>query len=188
MRNVSLRALIVTPCCAPEVSGSENKRCMNHTTRSGLTPPPAIGQKRVVARLVGGLGNQFFIYAAAVDLADRLGARLELDTQGGFCRDFTYRREYVLDQFAVTAPPAIRRDCFLGLQGRLLRRVMMKTQEMGLVTKRWAFVDETSPAVRYRAASAEPVTEPRKCTDSPTPSRSANSRRLPACGPLPAIR
>jgi hypothetical protein len=50
----------------------------------------------VCARLVGGLGNQMFIYAAARTLAIRSGARLVLDSRSGFKTDDRYRRTFQL--------------------------------------------------------------------------------------------
>lgn len=49
----------------------------------------------VVARLMGGLGNQIFIYAAALEQARRLGVDLEVDTS--FYRIHT-KREYGLKE------------------------------------------------------------------------------------------
>ncbi|MCY6284363.1 hypothetical protein ACIXST_10255 [Bacteroides fragilis] len=39
---------------------------------------------QVVARIIGGLGNQMFIYATARALALRIDADLILDTQSGY--------------------------------------------------------------------------------------------------------
>lgn len=61
---------------------------------------------KVIARLVGGLGNQMFGYAAARRLALINDAELVLDTVTGFKRDTTYRRSYQLDAFAVAGRPA----------------------------------------------------------------------------------
>ena len=54
--------------------------------------------RRVIAHLVGGLGNQLFVYAAAWALAQRAGADLILDVSA-FRRDARYRRTYALDCF-----------------------------------------------------------------------------------------
>lgn len=55
--------------------------------------------KRVVVRLMGGLGNQLFGYAAARRLALKNDAELVLDTVSGFKRDFRYRRTFALQEF-----------------------------------------------------------------------------------------
>jgi glycosyl transferase family 11 len=54
--------------------------------------------QRVIAHLVGGIGNQLFIYAAAWALAQRTGAELILDVSA-FRRDTFYRRTYALAHF-----------------------------------------------------------------------------------------
>jgi hypothetical protein len=105
----------------------------------------------MIARLMGGLGNQLFIYAAALQFARRLNASLALDTVSGFHRDFTYRREYLLDQFSITAPDASRADCFLDPYGRFRRRLMLQADRIGLVGSGWTFIDESSPDVRVAA-------------------------------------
>jgi len=56
--------------------------------------------RRVIAHLVGGLGNQLFVYAAAWALAQRAGADVILDVSA-FRRDARYRRTYALDCFKV---------------------------------------------------------------------------------------
>ena len=108
-------------------------------------------QALLVARLMGGLGNQLFIYAAALQFARKLDSSLVLDTVSGFYRDFTYRREYLLDQFSITAPDASRADCFLGPYGRFLKRLMLGADRIGLVGSRWTFIEESSPVVRVAA-------------------------------------
>lgn len=55
-------------------------------------------QKRVVALLQGGLGNQCFIYAAARALALREGSQIVLDGSY-FCEDRVYRRRFALSPF-----------------------------------------------------------------------------------------
>jgi hypothetical protein len=59
--------------------------------------------KKVVARLVGGLGNQLFIYAAAKGIAVRNQAELVIDNITGFSKDFKYNRSYLLDNFTISA-------------------------------------------------------------------------------------
>jgi len=54
--------------------------------------------QRVIAHLVGGIGNQLFIYAAAWALAQRNGAELILDVSA-FRRDMFFRRTYALVHF-----------------------------------------------------------------------------------------
>ena len=56
--------------------------------------------RRVVARIVGGIGNQLFCYAAARRLALKNSASLVLDVDF-FRSDINYGREYRLDCFAL---------------------------------------------------------------------------------------
>lgn len=54
----------------------------------------------VIIKLIGGLGNQMFQYAASSALAHRLGAELKLDTSS---YDKSLLREYELDVFHINA-------------------------------------------------------------------------------------
>jgi hypothetical protein len=56
--------------------------------------------RRVIAHLIGGIGNQLFIYAAAWAFAQRNGAELILDVSA-FRRDAFYRRTYALACFSL---------------------------------------------------------------------------------------
>lgn len=60
-----------------------------------------MNHKRVISRIVGGLGNQLFCYAAARRLAIVNDAELVLDDTSGFVRDYKYRRQYQLDNFHI---------------------------------------------------------------------------------------
>ncbi|WP_374521558.1 alpha-1,2-fucosyltransferase [Hydrogenophaga sp.] len=56
---------------------------------------------KVVARIIGGIGNQLFIYAAAKRLALANAAEIVLDSVSGFERDHQYRRTFQLDKFNI---------------------------------------------------------------------------------------
>ena len=56
---------------------------------------------QVVARIIGGLGNQMFIYATARALALRIDADLILDTQSGYKNDL-FKRNFLLDLNSAT--------------------------------------------------------------------------------------
>ena len=58
----------------------------------------------VIARLAGGLGNQLFMYAFSKAMAERNRVPLKLDITGGFNRDSTYQRRYLLNRIL---PPRI---------------------------------------------------------------------------------
>lgn len=66
----------------------------------------------VIARIVGGLGNQLFTYAAARRLADANGVPLVLDTNF-FRSDRRYGRSYRLDRYALGAHRVRRSDTLL---------------------------------------------------------------------------
>lgn len=77
----------------------------------------------VVVRLVGGLGNQLFEYAAARRLALKNNVPLKLDTISGFQRD-SFRRHYALSSFYIQEHFAAPADCFLTIGGRVKRKIM----------------------------------------------------------------
>jgi hypothetical protein len=78
--------------------------------RGAAARQESVSVKRVVARIVGGIGNQLFCYAAARRLALVNGAELVLDTMSGFKRDFGYKRTYALDRFHVAGRIATARE------------------------------------------------------------------------------
>ncbi len=61
--------------------------------------------KKVIIRIVGGLGNQLFCYAAACRLARVNNAELVIDDTSGFVHD-PYRRRYQLDHFNIACRKA----------------------------------------------------------------------------------
>lgn len=83
-------------------------------------------EKKIIARIVGGLGNQMFIYAAARRLALMNQAELVLDDVSGFVRDYDYQRHYQLDHFSIPcrkATAAERLEPFSRLRRYLKRRL-----------------------------------------------------------------
>ena len=81
--------------------------------------------RKIVARIVGGLGNQIFIYATARRLALVNDAELVLDNVSGFVRDYDYRRNYQLDHFNIPcrkATAAERLEPFPRVRRYLKRR------------------------------------------------------------------
>jgi len=65
---------------------------------------------KIIARVLGGLGNQLFIYAAARRLSLVSGADLVLDDRSGFVRDYTYQRHYQLGHFNIPCRKATARE------------------------------------------------------------------------------
>lgn len=77
----------------------------------------------IIPRILGGLGNQLFSYAAARRLAVKNNADLALDDVSGFSRDFSYQRCYQLDHFHIPcrrATASERLEPFARLRRRLL--------------------------------------------------------------------
>ena len=56
---------------------------------------------KIVLRVMGGLGNQLFCYAAARRLAVTNNAELVVDDVSGFAFDVVYQRHYQLDHFNI---------------------------------------------------------------------------------------
>jgi Glycosyl transferase family 11 len=75
------------------------RRLLGHESRAPVNV--------VVARLIGGLGNQMFQYAAGRALALRCGASLKLDLSGFAAYP---KRHYELDDFPICAAPASDAD------------------------------------------------------------------------------
>lgn len=80
----------------------------------------------VIARLAGGLGNQMFMYAFNVAMAERNGVPLKLDTVGGFRGDRTYQRKHLLDYLLPPVPPASRWESRRFPLGHTLRKLDRK--------------------------------------------------------------
>lgn len=78
--------------------------------------------KKVIVRLGNGLGNQLFTYAAAYTFAQKNNAELLIDNESGFYK----RNKYELHNFSITAPIAEKEDKFLGLFGKLKRKLLIK--------------------------------------------------------------
>ena len=57
---------------------------------------------KVIPLVVGGLGNQLFIYSTARRLALKNNAELVLDDFSGFSRDYVYERQYQLKHFHIS--------------------------------------------------------------------------------------
>ena len=60
-----------------------------------------MSEKKVIARIFGGLGNQLFIYAAARRLSFKTNSLLVLDINSGFKYDTLYKRNFQLNHFDI---------------------------------------------------------------------------------------
>lgn len=94
---------------------------------------------------MGGLGNQLFIYASALQMSHKLKCPLFLDHKSGFAEDKKYQRVYLLDNFNISAAKALKEDCFLGLKGKIYKLLMFYTNKFNLSNNRWTFVNESQP-------------------------------------------
>ncbi len=65
---------------------------------------------KVVSRIVGGIGNQLFCYAAARRLALVNSTELVIDDVSGFVRDYDYQRNYQLDHFCIPCRKATAKE------------------------------------------------------------------------------
>lgn len=83
-------------------------------------------KKIVIVRMLGGLGNQLFCYAAARRLALINNAELVIDDVSGFVRDYAYQRQYQLGHFNIRsrkATPSERLEPFSRARRYLKRRL-----------------------------------------------------------------
>jgi len=81
--------------------------------------------RKVIIRIIGGLGNQLFCYAAARRLAIVNDCELVIDHISGFKYDKKYRRRFSLDKFNIPcrkATPAERLEPFSRVRRFLLKR------------------------------------------------------------------
>ena len=81
---------------------------------------------KVIVRIIGGLGNQLFCYAAARRLALANGVELVIDDVTGFIRDRRYFRQYALDHFNIPCRKATHSERLEPLER--YRRGLMKLQ------------------------------------------------------------
>lgn len=82
--------------------------------------------KRVIVRLVGGIGNQLFNYAMAKRLAIVNDAELVLDDVSGFAYDVHYKRTYRLNHFNIknrNATPLERFEPFCRMRRYVKRNI-----------------------------------------------------------------
>lgn len=94
------------------------------------------GDSPIVAKLMGGLGNQLFIFGAALEQARRLGVNVEVDTS--FYR-IHKKRVYALDQLfklsihesiaSETNPSLVRRALKYALRGLKQSALLMEFKE-----------------------------------------------------------
>ena len=87
--------------------------------------------KKVIVRLGNGLGNQLFTYAAAYSFAKKNNAELFVDDESGFYK----RYKYELHNFNISASIIDKKYKFMGLYGRLKRKMLIKLSNFNSDTK-----------------------------------------------------
>ncbi|MGA7179931.1 MAG: alpha-1,2-fucosyltransferase [Thiobacillaceae bacterium] len=96
-----------------------------------------MSQPCVIARLAGGLGNQLFMYAFNRAMAQRNHVPFKLDVAGGFIRDRTYKRTFLLDQILPPITVASRWESRLFPLGRTVRRFDRKLNALLPLDRRY---------------------------------------------------
>ena len=81
---------------------------------------------QIIVRLKGGLGNQLFIYAFAKAMSLKNDVDLSLDTISGFSQDKTYKRQYLLDHFAINDKIASPWESYQHFGGEKRRELMKR--------------------------------------------------------------
>lgn len=102
-----------------------------------------MGEPCVITRLAGGLGNQLFMYAFGKAIAERNNVPLKLDITGGFHRDRTYQRRYLLDHILPPEQLASRRESRLFPLGRQLRSLDRKLNSLLPLERRYFIKERT---------------------------------------------
>jgi len=100
-------------------------------------PPDSPKHKpsRIVLRLLGGLGNQLFQYAAASRLASANAVPLELDAYSGFAAD-SYDRSFRLGAFNIQSAVLPPEECVALAAEYMLSRKLRRHREQQL--QKWA--------------------------------------------------
>lgn len=102
---------------------------------------PAPPTRSLVARLLGGLGNQLFVYAAGQSLAAATGREFLIDTTSGFDRD-AYQRRFELHHFAITAKLYKGALSLGGWRGRVLRAAVRQHNRFLNIDRKYWFTEE----------------------------------------------
>ncbi len=97
----------------------------------------------VIARLAGGLGNQLFMYAFNLAMAERNHVPLKLDIRGGFIRDRTYQRQHLLEHILPSVTPASRWESRLFPLGHTMRKLDRKLNARRPLERRYYVQERT---------------------------------------------
>jgi hypothetical protein len=108
---------------------------------------------RIIAHLMGGLGNQLFQYAACRSMAIRSNFELFLDGNSGFKNDRVFRRKFELNSFPVQFRFAGMVDNFVTLSERILSK-MFPTSGAEIAGRPWGnVIRELDPNVSGEIAN-----------------------------------
>ncbi len=97
----------------------------------------------VITRLAGGLGNQLFMYAFNKAISERNGVPMKLDVAGGFMRDRTYKRAFLLDRILPPVLQASRWESRLFPLGHTLRKLDRKINALLPLGRRYYIQERT---------------------------------------------
>ena len=81
--------------------------------------------KKIVIRISNELGNQMFMYASALGIANKLGRDIIIDNVSAF-KSKKNISKYGLNNFRLTSDIATDSKKFLGLYGYIKRKVLKK--------------------------------------------------------------
>jgi hypothetical protein len=95
----------------------------------------------IIVRLMGGLGNQLFIYAFAKTMSLKNDVGLKLDTISGFVQDKSYKRQYLLGNLAIDDEVASPMESYQHLWGEKRRGLIKKLNAL-LPLKRKNYIKE----------------------------------------------
>ena len=90
----------------------------------------------ITIRLVGGLGNQMFCYAAARALSFQKQTELAIDIHSGF-REDVFKREYSLGRLNISILPKNIKRCFMFPSGRLIQGLSRRLNRFLPIALKW---------------------------------------------------
>lgn len=100
-------------------------------------------EEKLILRTSNGLGNQLFMYAAAVKASKIIKKKLFLDTKSSFL--YKSKRNYLLDYFQISASIADDKYLFLNKLDRLKRKLLIFSDKF---LKKKKFILETK--IKYK--------------------------------------
>ena len=99
-------------------------------------------KNNLILVIAGGIGNQLFMYATALRLAENNGARLLLDINSGFKND-SYQQFFQLDRFNISADVAPSQLQYIRRWSRFGRNAYQAANRWLPYKRRWIILEET---------------------------------------------